>query len=193
MNFLLFQWLKVLGLLAVVGIGECGKVVRVPFKNCYIDHESPETIYNFTMPDLWGKRNISLSDYEGKQEQGANATEIWNGIKYVRPGHGFEPNFQLFAKIEANGETEAPLYTYLKKMCPSTRDGHGETKNLHYFPLKSTDLRWNFEKFLIDRSGRPWRRFDPTFNPMDMISHVTELLAAPPIAPGRRPLQDCTF
>lgn len=129
----------------------------------------------------------------GEQEQGANATEIWNGIKYVRPGHGFEPNFQLFSKIEANGETEAPLYTYLKKMCPSTRDGHGETKNLHYFPLKSTDLRWNFEKFLIDRSGRPWRRFDPTFNPMDMISHVEELIAAPPIAPGRRALTDCTF
>lgn len=49
-----------------------------------------------------------------QQEQGANATEIWNGIKYVRPGHGFEPNFQLFAKIEANGENEVPLYTYLK-------------------------------------------------------------------------------
>lgn len=49
-----------------------------------------------------------------QQEPGANATEIWNGIKYVRPGHGFEPSFQLFAKVEANGENEVPLYTYLK-------------------------------------------------------------------------------
>lgn len=76
-------------------------------------------------------------------------------------------------------------------MCPSTRDGHGETKNLHYFPLKNTDLRWNFEKFLIDRSGRPWRRFDPTFNPIDMWSHVEELIKAPPVVPGRVHIHDC--
>lgn len=60
------MWLKVLGLLVVVGVGEFGKVVRVPFKTCYVDHDNPESIYNFTMTDLWGQRNISLSDYKGK-------------------------------------------------------------------------------------------------------------------------------
>jgi len=60
------MWLGVLGLLAVMGVGDCGKVVRVPFKDCYADTTSSESIYNFTMPDLWGKRNISLSEYSGK-------------------------------------------------------------------------------------------------------------------------------
>lgn len=49
-----------------------------------------------------------------QQEPGANGTEIINGIKYVRPGNEFVPNFQLFQKIEINGNTEAPLYTFLK-------------------------------------------------------------------------------
>ena len=44
------------------------------------------------------------------QEPGANASEI----KYVRPGDGFEPNFDMFAKTEVNGKTENPIYTFLK-------------------------------------------------------------------------------
>ena len=37
-----------------------------------------------------------------------------NGIKYVRPGGGFEPNITLFEKSDINGDHEIPLYTYLK-------------------------------------------------------------------------------
>ena len=32
----------------------------------------------------------------------------------MRPGNGFVANFQMFAKIEVNGENEHALYTYLK-------------------------------------------------------------------------------
>ncbi|GBM87423.1 hypothetical protein AVEN_222792-1, partial [Araneus ventricosus] len=48
------------------------------------------------------------------QEPGGNAQEILNGIRFVRPGDGFIPNFPLFKKIEVNGETEHPLYTFIK-------------------------------------------------------------------------------
>ena len=48
------------------------------------------------------------------QEPGANASEIYATIKYVRPGDGFEPNFDMFAKTEVNGKTENPIYTFLK-------------------------------------------------------------------------------
>ena len=49
-----------------------------------------------------------------QQEPGDNGTEILNGLKYVRPGNGFEPNFEMTEKIDVNGPNEHPLYTYLK-------------------------------------------------------------------------------
>ncbi|XP_054288906.1 epididymal secretory glutathione peroxidase-like [Macrosteles quadrilineatus] len=101
----------------------------------------------------------------GLQEPGANATEIMNGINHVRPGNNFQPNFQMFAKIDVNGENEHPLFTYLKLHCPTTRDGFASKANLFYEPFKNWDVRWNWEKFLIDRSGRPVIRYDASTNP----------------------------
>ncbi|XP_017373977.1 glutathione peroxidase 6 isoform X1 [Cebus imitator] len=49
----------------------------------------------------------------GKQEPGANS-EILLGLKYVRPGSGFVPNFQLFEKGDVNGEKEQKVFTFLK-------------------------------------------------------------------------------
>ncbi|GFR71764.1 glutathione peroxidase [Elysia marginata] len=48
------------------------------------------------------------------QEPGANGMEILNGVKHVRPGRGFVPNFHLTEKIDVNGRHEHALYTYLK-------------------------------------------------------------------------------
>ncbi len=49
-------------------------------------------------------------------EPGANYTEILNGIKYVRPGHGYEPDprIHFYNKLEINGEKEDPMFTFLK-------------------------------------------------------------------------------
>jgi len=49
-----------------------------------------------------------------QQEPGANGTEILNCLKHVRPGDGFEPNFELTVKVDVNGPNEHPLYTFLK-------------------------------------------------------------------------------
>ncbi|EHB06922.1 Glutathione peroxidase 3 [Heterocephalus glaber] len=49
----------------------------------------------------------------GKQEPGENS-EILPSLKYVRPGRGFVPNFQLFEKGDVNGEKEQKFYTFLK-------------------------------------------------------------------------------
>uniref|UniRef100_A0A2C9JW72 Glutathione peroxidase n=1 Tax=Biomphalaria glabrata TaxID=6526 RepID=A0A2C9JW72_BIOGL len=88
-----------------------------------------------------------------KQEPGANGTEIMNGIKYVRPGGGFVPNFQLFEKIEVNGVNEHILYIYLKSVCPPTATVFNQTR-LFYTPIKASDVAWNFEAFLIGYDGK---------------------------------------
>lgn len=49
------------------------------------------------------------------QEPGRN-TEILNGIKYVRPGNGFTPAFNLhiYGKLKVNGNDAHQMYKFLK-------------------------------------------------------------------------------
>jgi glutathione peroxidase len=110
-----------------------------------------------------------------RQEPGANAEEIFNCIKYVRPGKGFEPNFILTEKIEVNGETEYPLYTFLKESCPTTQEKFSDVSKLGYTPLKSSDIRWNWEKFLIDDEGKPITRFHSSITPDSIADDVVQL------------------
>jgi len=69
--------------------------------------------------------------------------------------------FPMFQKIEVNGENTHPLYKFLKEQLPL--DG----KN---------DIRWNFEKFLIDKSGKPIKRFSPKTKPEDLVTDIELLL-----------------
>lgn len=48
------------------------------------------------------------------QEPADNKTELYNGLKFVRPGDGYVPKFTLMQKTDVNGENETSLYTYLK-------------------------------------------------------------------------------
>lgn len=66
-------------------------------------------------PDSCGLRIVGFPCNQfGLQEPGKDKYEIMNGLKYVRPGHGFEPNFPLFAKRDVNGEKEDEIYTFFK-------------------------------------------------------------------------------
>ncbi|MDO9153956.1 MAG: glutathione peroxidase [Paludibacter sp.] len=70
--------------------------------------------------------------------------------------------FPLFEKIEVNGDNAHPLYQYLKS----------------YLPLETekNDIRWNFEKFLIDKAGKPVKRYSPKTKPAELINDIEELL-----------------
>uniref|UniRef100_A0A670ZEV5 Glutathione peroxidase n=1 Tax=Pseudonaja textilis TaxID=8673 RepID=A0A670ZEV5_PSETE len=94
----------------------------------------------------------------GKQEPGQNS-EILQGIKYVRPGGGYVPNFQLFQKGDVNGENEQQIYTFLKNSCPPVVETFGDTTRLFWSPLKIHDIKWNFEKFLVNPQGKPVMRW----------------------------------
>uniref|UniRef100_A0A8C1MGQ6 Glutathione peroxidase n=1 Tax=Cyprinus carpio TaxID=7962 RepID=A0A8C1MGQ6_CYPCA len=82
----------------------------------------------------------------GMQEPGKN-NEILPALKYVRPGNGFVPNFQLFEKVDVNGNA-----------CPPVGD---HTKRLFWEPLRVNEIKWNFEKFLLGPDGRPVMRWFP--------------------------------
>ena len=49
----------------------------------------------------------------GLQEPGANS-EIMNGLRYVRPGNDYVPNYKVAMKNEANGLQQDPLFAFLQ-------------------------------------------------------------------------------
>jgi len=64
----------------------------------------------------------------------------------------------MFSKIEVNGDGAAPLYTLLKEAQP----GEGDT----------SDIAWNFEKFLIDGTGSVLKRYGPQTTPEDIAAEL---------------------
>lgn len=63
-------------------------------------------------------------------------------------------SFDLFSKIEVKGSGQAPLYEWLT----SAKNPWGPHK-----------VRWNFQKYLIDRNGEIADTFDPMVNPADEL------------------------
>ncbi|XP_075396755.1 epididymal secretory glutathione peroxidase [Tenrec ecaudatus] len=94
----------------------------------------------------------------GKQEPGENS-EILPGLKYVRPGAGYVPNFQLFEKGDVNGINEQKVFSFLKHSCPHPSFILGSPKYIFWEPVKVHDIRWNFEKFLVGPDGVPVMRW----------------------------------
>ncbi|KAG9491197.1 hypothetical protein GDO78_006524 [Eleutherodactylus coqui] len=97
----------------------------------------------------------------GLQEPGSNE-EIPLGLKHIRPGKGFTPNFQLFEKGDVNGKKEQKVFTFLKSSCPPIGDTLGNPLNrLFWDNIKVNDIKWNFEKFLVGPDGRAVTRYHP--------------------------------
>ena len=69
--------------------------------------------------------------------------------------------FPQFLKIEVNGPKESPLYSYLKQQ----RGG-----------LLGGQIKWNFTKFLVNRSGEVIRRYAPTTTPEAIAKDIEALL-----------------
>lgn len=111
----------------------------------------------------------------GRQEPGETAEEILNCLRYVRPGDDFKTNFKLFNKCNVNGMNESKVFNFLKNSCPPPNEFFKSKKSLNYTPFKSNDIRWNFEKFLLDKHGRVMMRFDSKVEP-DKIGPFVQVL-----------------
>jgi glutathione peroxidase len=82
--------------------------------------------------------------------------------------------FQMFEKIVVKGEGQHPLYTYLTETKPeaTTKEGGNLLARLKEKGLltgKPHDIKWNFEKFLINRHGEIVGRFSPDMDPLDSV------------------------
>lgn len=93
----------------------------------------------------------------GQQEPGTNQ-EI-KGFCYTR----YSVSFPLFSKISVVGKDKHPLYRYLTEQSA--------------FPGRVT---WNFQKYLVDRSGNVIGKYDPGMNPLSptILADLEKALAA---------------
>ena len=155
------------------------------------------SIYDYTVKNRNGE-DISISEFKGKvliivnTATGCGFTPQYEGLenlykKYHEAGleildfpcnqfgsqapgsdeeiHTFctlryHTSFDQFKKICVNGRTEDPLYTYLKDQ------KHGLIRN----------IKWNFEKFLVDRNGNVVERYSSAYTPERIEKRITELL-----------------
>ena len=70
-------------------------------------------------------------------------------------------SFPMFDKVEVNGNNTHPVFKFLKS-------------KLGGF-LGST-IKWNFTKFVIDKNGKPVKRFAPTTKPEAMEDYLKKIL-----------------
>jgi glutathione peroxidase len=73
----------------------------------------------------------------------------------------YDVTFPMFAKIDVNGNQAHPLFNHLK----NAKSG-----------LLGPSIKWNFTKFLVDRSGRATGRYAPTATPDGMRKDIEALL-----------------
>jgi len=91
----------------------------------------------------------------GAQEPG-NADEIANFCSTT-----YDVSFPMMAKIDVNGPKADPLYAWLK-----TQKGG----------LLGASIKWNFTKFLVDKTGKVVGRFAPTDTPRSLKGAIEKLL-----------------
>jgi glutathione peroxidase len=78
--------------------------------------------------------------------------------------------FDLFSKIKVKGDGQAPLYEWLTSRAN---------------PWGPHKVRWNFQKYLVDRTGSIRRTYDPEVPPRDeLVTDKVEALLAESVPSG---------
>jgi len=92
----------------------------------------------------------------GEQEPGSHS-DIGS---FCQKNYGV--SFPMFEKIDVNGDAAHPLYRWLKHSAPGV--------------LGTERIKWNFTKFLLDRSGRVIERYAPVTKPESLERPIEALL-----------------
>jgi len=147
-----------------------------------------KTIYDFTLRSI-DKQQVSLKSYSGKvvllvnvaskcgfTPQYAGLEALYekykdrglvivgipaNNFAQQEPGtdeeikkfcsNKYNVTFPMMAKVSVLGEDKEPLYQFLTDKSAN--------------PAIGGEVKWNFTKFLFDRSGKPVARFEPAVTP----------------------------
>jgi len=74
----------------------------------------------------------------------------------------YDVTFPMFSKVDVNGDHAHPLYEYLKNEAPGLLGRRG--------------IKWNFTKFLVDKSGKVVKRYGSMDKPESLLKDIEKLL-----------------
>ena len=156
------------------------------------------SIYTFTVKDAGGKE-VSMSEYKDKvllivnTATGCGFTPQYTGLQELYDKYGargfevldfpcnqfghqapgtdeeigsfctlnYSTTFPRFQKVDVNGANASPLYIWLK----SQKGG-----------MLGSGIKWNFAKFLINKTGEVIGRYAPTTSPESIANDIEKAL-----------------
>ena len=142
----------------------------------------PDYIMGHVLDELWADPECRLVTTTREEEAVGLLSGAWLAGKRCNQFAGQEPGrdadvkafcsltygvtFPMYSKIDVNGKGRAPLHAWLTAQATKP-DGPG-------------DIKWNFAKFLVDKSGQVAARFDPRTAPSapELRQAVEKALAA---------------
>ena len=130
----------------------------------------------------WHERGLEILDIPCNQF-GGQAPGSDDEIHQFCTVH-FNTTFPQMKKSEVNGAGELPLYTFLKSKQGFRGFGEGKMADILRDVLrkidpdyeKTSDVKWNFTKFVVNRRGEVVARFEPTRDMADVEKFVISLL-----------------
>ncbi|XP_068312691.1 putative glutathione peroxidase 7, chloroplastic [Pyrus communis] len=178
-----------------------GVLIKSRSLGVYARAATERSLYDFTVKDIDGK-DVPLSKFKGKVLlvvnvasrcglTSSNYSELSHLYEKYKP-QGFEilafpcnqfggqepgsngeikqfactrfkAEFPIFDKVDVNGPSTAPVYQFLK----SSAGG-----------FLGDIIKWNFEKFLVDKNGKVVERYPPTTSPFQIEKDIQKLVAA---------------
>jgi glutathione peroxidase len=93
----------------------------------------------------------------------------------------YDVTFPVFAKIDVNGPTADPLFSYLRAQAPGDfgpqyGDFYKAISNIRPDADGTDEVKWNFTKFLVGRDGQVIKRYEPPVSPSDIKADIEQYL-----------------
>ncbi len=74
----------------------------------------------------------------------------------------YDVTFEIFSKIDVKGDNQSPLYKFLTESLP--------------WSDKKNEIKWNFEKFLINKKGEIIKRYPSLTTPKKIEKDIVKII-----------------
>ena len=71
-----------------------------------------------------------------------------------------------------------PVLSALQKSCPPVGELLGDPAVMFWDPVRLSDIKWNFEKFLVGPDGKPVMRWHPSVRVSEVQDYIRKYLVA---------------